>query len=268
MIQFNLLPDVKLEYLKTTRIKRSVMIIASITASVALAVFIALFVSVRVLQKNHLSDLDMEVKSKISDLRKIPDINKILTVQNQLNSLTGLHDQKAVASRLFGYLIQMTPKQATISKLATDFSDAKSMQIEGVADSIKTINEYADTIKFTQYSLTYTEDEIKANKKNSCAVREISYDENTRTQVCAAFNNVVLEKIDIDKKTLPNNVVIVIYKYKINLVFDPMIFDNKTTNKPVLNVPKITTTRSELSKPSEKPAALFEEAPKDEEGNN
>ncbi len=242
MIQFNLLPDVKLEYLRTSRIKRTVMVIAAITGSVALAVFIMLLVSVRVLQKNHLNNLNKQVKKSVSDLKAVPDINKILTIQNQLNSLPGLHDQKPVTSRLFGYLTQVTPAKANITNLEVDFSDAKTMKIEGISDSLNTVNKFVDTIKFTEFSIKYKEDE----QKRTC-VLEVSYDSTTRVQVCRAFSSVVLTTFNLTDKGV---------KFEINLVFDPLIFDSKNT--VTLNVPKIITTRSEL----EKPTALFQDTPK------
>lgn len=43
MIQFNLLPDVKLEYIKANRAKHTVVVAASVTAAAALGIFILLF---------------------------------------------------------------------------------------------------------------------------------------------------------------------------------------------------------------------------------
>lgn len=253
MIQFNLLPDVKLEYLRTSRIKRTVMVIAGITGSVALVVFITLLLSVRVLQKNQLNKLDKEVKGHIAELKSVPDIDKILTVQNQLNRLTPLHDQKPAVDRLFGYLTQITPDTANISNLEMDFTDTKKLKIEGKADNFNTINKFADQIKFTEYSITYTEDEIKEGKKGTCTIREISYDQESRKQVCVAFADVVLTGYSVSEEATT---------YELDFVFDPLLFDSR---KPtVLNVPNIITTRSVLEKP-DLSSPLFQENPDKEE---
>src|SRR5689334_20407685 len=101
MIQFNLLPDVKLEYLKAQRLKQAVVSIAAIVAGVVLAVLVILFLVVDVFQKQHLKAVNNDIKTYTAKLQSIPDLNKILTVQNQLNSLPALHAQKPVTSRLF-----------------------------------------------------------------------------------------------------------------------------------------------------------------------
>ncbi len=253
MIQFNLLPDVKLEYLRTSRIKRTVMVIAGITGSVALVIFFSLLITVRVLQKNQLDKLDKEVKGYVADLKAVPDIDKILTVQNQLNRLTPLHDQKPAVDRLFGYLTQITPDTAHISNLEIDFTDTKKLKIEGMADNFNTINKFADQVKFTEYSITYTEKEIEENKKATCTIKEISYDKETRKQVCVAFVDVVLTSYSVDEEGTT---------YEIDFVFDPLLFDSK---RPiVLKVPNIITTRSVLEKP-DLSSPLFQENPNKEE---
>lgn len=57
MIQFNLLPDVKLAFIKARKLKRLVMVGAASVTSVSLAVVILLFIFVNVAQKKHLSDI-------------------------------------------------------------------------------------------------------------------------------------------------------------------------------------------------------------------
>lgn len=215
MIQFNLLPDVKLEYMRTKRSKRLVLMTSVGVAGAALLIFIGLFLFVNVLQRKHLSDLNKDIKSNISTLQSIPDLSKVLTVQNQLNSLTPLHQQKPAASRVFDYLGQITPAKISISDAKIDFT-AGTITISGNADALSTVNQYVDTIKFT----TFTNDDD---------------DQPTR-----AFSNVVLTSFSKDEN---------ISSYQIDLSFDPLIFDN--TQKVVLTVPKIVSTRSEVDKPGD-----------------
>src|SRR5690349_4497120 len=98
MIQFNLLPDVKLQYIKTRRTKRLTMIISVISAAACLTLLILMFVSVKVVQKKHINDLSKDIKSQVKTLNNVQDLNKILTVQNQLNSLPDLHQNKPATS--------------------------------------------------------------------------------------------------------------------------------------------------------------------------
>ena len=150
MIQLNLLPDVKLEYLKTERTKRKIILISSSFAGAALVILAMLFVVVSVLQKQHLSSLNKDIKTYSQKLSDTTDLNKILTIQNQLESLPGMHDQKVVASRLFSYMSQVTPNQASIASLKIDFATS-TISFNGAADSLETVNKFTDTLKFTDY---------------------------------------------------------------------------------------------------------------------
>ena len=151
MIQFNLLPDVKLEYLKTERTKHKIMLISGVTAAAALLILATLFLVVNVLQKQHLSNLNKDIKTYSDKLNSTKDLNKILTIQNQLKSLPEMHDQKVVASRLFNYMSQLTPNQANIAKFTIDFA-ASTISFSGGTDSLETVNKFTETLKFTTYT--------------------------------------------------------------------------------------------------------------------
>jgi Tfp pilus assembly protein PilN len=226
MIQFNLLPDVKLEYIKARRTKQTVVLLATLMAGGALAVFVLLFLVVNVAQKKHLRDLNRDIQTYSTQLENTPDLNKILTIQNQLDSLPALHAQKPVTSRLFGFLTQTTPAKVTISKLSVNFTD-NTIIVNGSADAISTVNQYVDTLKFTTYA---TADAAKQGK---------------------AFTNVVLANFSRADKTTT---------YQVTFAFDPVIFEG--ASDITLTVPKIITTRSE----TEKPEALFQTVPSTSQG--
>jgi hypothetical protein len=215
MIQFNLLPDIKIQYLKAKRQKHIVILISVVATTVSLAVFILLLTTVFVLQKKNVSDLNKDIKTSSSQLQGIQDLNKILTVQNQLGTLTSLHDKKVVSSRLLGYLTQVTPASTSVSKLVADYS-LNTLSIGGNADSLALVNTYTDTLKFTKYTTT----DSSAEK--------------------TAFSNVQLKTFNRDSKTAT---------YEISVKFDPAIFSN--AKQVTLKVPKIITTRSETAKPAE-----------------
>lgn len=219
MIQFNLLPDVKLEYIKARRSKRMVLLISAGLTAFALIVFIGLFMVVNVFQTKRINDLNKDIKKHTATLEKVPDLDKILTLQNQLGSLTSLHDQKVISSRTMDYLAQVTPAKATISDIQIDFG-AHTMSITGNADALSTVNKYADTLKFTTYTT------------------------NESTEPKNAFSDVVLASFASTEKGA---------SYQLTMTFDPVIFD--ATKQVTLSVPKITSTRSE----TEKPGDLFEQ---------
>jgi len=218
MIQFNLLPDVKLEYIKTQRTKHLVTSISFLASAAAVAVLIVLVLTVDVWQHKSISDLSGDIKVASNKLTSTPDLDKILTVQNQLNALDGLHDDKAAAGRLFGYLSQVTPDEATISDLKVDYT-GYTMTITGNAPSLDVINTFTDSLKFTKYQADGSSDKQ------------------------AAFSDVVLSTFGRSPEGAT---------YTIDLTFDPIIFSN--TDSVKLLVPNIVTTRSVI----EQPSVLFE----------
>ncbi len=218
MIQFNLLPDVKLEYIRAKRTKRTILLSSILAGGAALFILILLFFVVNVLQKQHLKALDKDISNMTTELRNKADLSKVLTVQNQLSKLPALHDERPVATRLFGYIGQITPAQISIAKLEVNFTDSNFV-ITGAADSLGTVNKFIDTLKFTNY--TYTEEGVEQTK--------------------SAFSEVVMTTFGRDDKGA---------SYIISLKFDPVIFDSKTQDVKLI-VPNQITTRSETEKPTD-----------------
>jgi Tfp pilus assembly protein PilN len=213
-VQFNLLPDVKLEYDKAQRAKRLVYAVSILASSVVVVVFILSFISVNVLQKKLLNDAGKDVTTYSNKLKSIPDLDKILTIQNQLTALPALHQQKHYASRLFTYLPQITPTNVGIGKLTID-TGASTIEVSGTADTVQSVNKFIDTLKFTSYT--------------------IGDDQSTKK---LAFSNVILTKVDRDDKGA---------SYTIDGSFDPLLFTGTQNIKLV--VPQQTTTRSVLNAP-------------------
>jgi len=214
MIQLNLLPDIKLEYIKAQR-TRSLVLSSAIIITIASIALLILLLVVGGLQKKHMSDLNNDIKADTATLQKKPEITKILTVQNQLNSLTALHAQKPAAANLFTYLNQLTPAQANITSFEIDFT-ANTATITGTADSLSTVNKYVDTLKFTKYTTS---------------------DDNKPT---SAFKDVVLSSFTLSSNSKGNKQAA---SYSITLSYDPVIFDIAKTIKLV--VPSVTTTRAQ-----------------------
>lgn len=209
MVQFNLLPNVKLEYVKAQRTKRLLTAVSLLVSAAALVVLLLMLTLVDVVQKKSLHDLNNDVSKYSTQLKNVPDLDKILTVQNQLGTLTSLHDQKPVASRLFSYISKVTPTEADLNKLTVDFT-ANTMIIGGTAPSLDTVSTYTDTLKATHYTT-----DSQPTPKN-------------------AFSSVVLSSFGRDDKNAT---------FTITLNFDPAIFN--TTNKVQLTVP--STAKAQAS---------------------
>jgi hypothetical protein len=213
MIQFNLLPAVKVEFIKAKRAKRLVILSSGIAVFAGLGLLI-IALSITSLQNKHISDLNKDIKSLESGLQAKGDLARILTIQNQLNSLPDLYAKRPVVSRLFGYVQATTPAQVSIGKLSMDLAE-NTLKIQGTADTLESVNRYADTLKFTTYSVK--DDTAKVN----------------------AFTNVVLTSFGRDIKAA---------SYTIAVSYSPSIFDS--SKEVTLNVPKTITTRSETELPN------------------
>lgn len=223
MIQFNLLPDVKLDYIKAKNVKRTITVVSGLVAASTLAIFVLMFMTVNVFQKTHLNNVNADIKRDGDALKNTKDLNKVLTIQNQLNSLPALHAKKPVASRLFGYLGQLVPEKVSIGKFDIDYS-TKVMNITGTTDNLGTVNKFVDTLKFTTYA----------------------YPDGADRKELKPFSDVVLGNFSKNEKDST---------YQVKLTFDPVIFDSANTG--TMQVPKITSTRSE----TEKPTDLFKDLP-------
>ena len=220
MIQFNLIPPVKKEYLKIQRLRDSVILISSIVAGVSFVIFLNLFVYVSFIQNSSLNNLDNIVRTKSSFLSGNSNLNKILTIQNQLSSLPQVESNLPKSSRLFAYINQVTPTSATISSMSVDFTQ-NTMSITGAADSLATVNQFVDTLKFTKYTASQSSPSPQP-----------------------AFSSVVLNTFSYNSTntTSPAN-------YTIDFNFDPTIFSNSETIN--LQVPTQVTTRSIIDQPTD-----------------
>lgn len=238
MIQFNLLPDVKIEYLKARYRQRIAVSVSIVVSSFFLVVLVLLIVFVKVAQPHQMSSVSKDIENQTKEINKVEDLNKILTVQNQLKSLPELHDNKAITSRLFDYLKQVTPAQSTISDVTLDL-EAGTLSIQGNADSLSTVNKFADTLKFTTFK------SAGADKKEG-----------------DAFNNVVLSDFTVSGSTGQPQQQNKAVSYTLNFSFDPTIFQNVKNDEGklaevTLTVPNKITTRSTLGQPS----VLFDSQP-------
>jgi Tfp pilus assembly protein PilN len=222
MIQLNLLPDVKSKYITTERTKHLTIVSAMAACGLMVGVVLILVGVTFGAQKAKLSNLDSSIIASGAQLKNIDGLNKILTIQNQLNSLTTLHSQKPVTSRLFNFLPQLTPTNVNISDITIRYEDS-SIAVNGTATSLEAVNKFVDTLKFTEYTTEQSE---------------------TSTP---AFSSVVL--VSFNKTDTEVN-------YSITAFFDPLIFSNDYTTITLV-VPSITSTRSQ----TEQPDLLFQEQP-------
>ena len=214
MIQFNLLPDVKLEYVRVQRTKHAVISAAMIAAGSAFVIFLLLFLAVNVVQKKSIGDLNSDIKKYSTELKNTPDLDKILTIQSQLQALPALHAAKPAANRSFTYIQQLTPPKVSLTDVTTDYA-THTIEITGQSNSLDSVNALVDTLKYTKYA---TED-VKGQK---------------------AFSGVVLKQFT---KNLAATT------FSVTASYEPAIFDN--SKRVSLTIPNGVTTPSVVGQPQE-----------------
>lgn len=225
-LQLNLLPDIKLQANQQQRTRNLIISIAIIVTGICVAILLLLAVTVYGIQKKQLNDSNKKVQQASDQLKAIPNLDKVLTVQKQLSSLTNLHQSKHISSRLFDYLTKVIPSKVSISQISVDFA-TNTIKLSGTTNSQYTVNVLVDTLKHTQFKMGQNASELNA----FTLVTEDSFG---FTQDGTAFS--------------------------ISLKFDPLLFANNKTDKdgrvitPILVIPNKTTTRSSLDDPG---AALF-----------
>jgi Tfp pilus assembly protein PilN len=229
-LQFNLLPDVKQEYLKTKKTKRTV-ITAAVAAS-ALSAFILVFamVTVYIINAKQLRDADGDIKKYSNQLQAVDSLDKILTIQNQLKSIGTLHQSKHKVSRLYTFLPQVTPAHVCVSQMSLDMA-SNSISFQGSSESQKSVNTFVDTLKFTKY---------KVGGKDSGLY---------------AFPSVVESQFGIKAGPVDKANSVKCQgapapsAYQLSVKFDPALFSNAAEIE--LSVPQgLVTTRSVLDDPS------------------
>lgn len=226
MIQFNLLPDVKIKYLKAKRTRNIIVFSSAVLVGVCVVIMATIALNVYGVQRNHIDNLTEDIDDYERQISDIDEINKILTIQNQLRSINELHNDKPVATRLFGFFEQVTPSDIRLSRVEVDM-DSFTISFAGQTDRLSSVNRFVDTLKFTNINIA---DEEREEKE-------------------FAFFDVVLSSFS---RNLSET------SFVINLSYDEIIFDSQFDVS--LSVPDRITTRSEIDRPSD----LFQ-APKDED---
>lgn len=222
MIKLNLLPDVKLEYLHTKRVQAQVISIATIVtlAAIGLVVLLAVWVyGGQTLQKNYLTG---EIKKNETELRNVKDIDKYLTIQNQLGNITALHDAKNDFSRLLTFLPTLNPSAPNNVRLTN---------VEVIT------NEAGNTLALQGEVKDYT---ALATFRDTLMNAQLNYGESKER----LFESVTVSTSALEQSTAGPQVVV----FRIDTIYNPNAFLFSVKN-PSVSIPLKTTTQSAQSSP-------------------
>lgn len=137
MIEINLIPDVKQEYLKSQQLRArvvSVSILVSLVAMGAIA-FLAAYMGTQAVRE---LIADKSIKDDYAKLMKDnPDLNNIVTIQNQLANITNLNNDKPITSRVLQLLTAINPEAPNDVKMTSVDLDpsTQTLSIEATAQN-------------------------------------------------------------------------------------------------------------------------------------
>lgn len=225
MIQLNLLPDIKKEFINAQRARNTVISGSILTIIVALGVTVLAFLYVFFGQQLQFILVNNDIASQSKTLKGISDLGKYLTVQNQLAALPALHEDKTIYSRLFDYLPTLNPSapnNMTLASLQVDESQ-NTVLFTGISPTFEALNVFKDTLQNA----------------------ELSYQAKGASE---AIKTKLFPKVIVESATLgrTNNQLLV--NFSIRGTYDDGAFAATSTNV-VLNVPNIQTTQSVLQSP-------------------
>lgn len=222
MIQINLLPEVKQQYLRAQQMKHT-FIVGSVLVSIAFLSFTALlFAYVQVVQPRHLQNVQTDIDSGLAQVQEVPKAVEIVTVQGALEQLPGLQDKKNISSRLFKYINGFTPKDISYAEVKLDL--------------------VAGTLSLRGETTNYEQTNVLANNLKSA---EFTYTQHDQEQSVKPFSQVVFTNLGRAEQAQNGKSV----SFQIDLKVDPILF-NESVSKANL---KVDARRGDLLIPSAKP---------------
>jgi hypothetical protein len=173
MLQLNLLPDVKKEFLKAQRQRNLVMTscILSILVAGGIALALGLFLIGQQVEKNIQMGYVERDKDVIEEAQEKRQLNEYLTIQNQLSQVDSLKESQLIYSRLFDFLQQLNPAEPngvelSSVRIASSSSlvgaagaegagaGGGSIELRGMTANFASLDVYKTTLAFT--TITYS----------------------------------------------------------------------------------------------------------------
>jgi len=224
MIQLNLLPDIKKEYINAQKTRAFVMSTSIIVAIGAVGLSVLLFVYVNFLQQFQISLATDDIKKKEQQLSGVQDLSKYLTVQNQLTALPDLHANKGIYSRLLSFLPVLnpnSPNNVVLTQLQVTASD-KLVSFTGQTSTFESLNIFIDTLSNA----------------------EVAYkDASLQDQKSKIFDSVFVQSSAIDKTKGDSKV-----SFTVRATYFDAVFDAHNSGVSA-SVPNIKTSQSVTESP-------------------
>ncbi len=180
MIEVNLIPNVKMELLKARKQRAMVISAAVITSIVAGGIVVLMAVYAFGVQAALNASADGGIERESETLSKVKDLEKTLTIQNQLTRISAIQSEKNVTSRLFDIVSVTVPEgknKIAVKRLSFDGEENK-ITIEGQASNgYEALEVFKKTIAQTKFSYQSGDEQKTVNMANSISDGERRYSE-------------------------------------------------------------------------------------------
>lgn len=291
MISLNLLPDVKKDLLRVRRERNLVVSISVVVVGASIGVLLLLsgtlgvLVATKALIENGIKNDEQTIKQA----QKKKQLDKYITVQNQLKQIGKLKSDQQVYSRLMDYLTQLNPaapnnvqiSSATIeaptgssgdtssSSSSSASADGITMTIEGKTTNFSALDVYKNTLSKAQLSYEVEEEDTSSDSESS-ANSDGTYSKETSSDSDSSDSDSQSKKKKksaTKKKAMKENLVTAVnvkdsslsagssqnealVSFTLTVTFNDSAFSPKSTNIK-LEVPKETTSDGDRNAPKE-----------------
>lgn len=291
MISLNLLPDVKKDLLRVRRERNLVVSISVIVVGASIGVLLLLsgtlgvLIGAKALMENSIKNDEQTIKQA----QKKKQLDKYITIQNQLKQIGKLKSDQQVYSRLMDYLTQLNPaapnnvqiSSAKIEAPAGNSGDTSSsssssasadgitMTIEGKTTNFSALDVYKNTLSKAQLSYEVEEEDTSSDSESS-ANSDGTYSKETSSDSDSSDSDSQSKKkrkSATKKKAMKENLVTAVnvkdsslsaggsqnealVSFTLTVTFNDSAFSPKSTNIK-LEVPKETTSDGDRNAPKE-----------------
>ncbi len=291
MISLNLLPDVKKDLLRVRRERNLVVSISVIVVGASIGVLLLLsgtlgvLIGAKALMENGIKNDEQTIKQA----QKKKQLDKYITIQNQLKQIGKLKSDQQVYSRLMDYLTQLNPaapnnvqiSSAKIEAPAGSSGDTSSsgsssasadgitMTIEGKTTNFSALDVYKNTLSKAQLSYEVEEEDTSSDSESS-ANSDGTYSKETSSDSDSSDSDSQSKKKKksaTKKKAMKENLVTAVnvkdsslsaggsqnealVSFTLTVTFNDSAFSPKSTNIK-LEVPKETTSDGDRNAPKE-----------------
>ncbi len=288
MISLNLLPDVKKDLLRVRRERNLVVSISVIVVGASIGVLLLLsgtlgvLIGAKALMENSIKNDEQTIKQA----QKKKQLDKYITIQNQLKQIGKLKSDQQVYSRLMDYLTQLNPAapnnvQISSAKIeapagssgdtssSSSSSDGITMTIEGKTTNFSALDVYKNTLSKAQLSYEVEEEDTSSDSESS-ANSDGTYSKETSSDSDSSDSDSQSKKKKksaTKKKAMKENLVTAVnvkdsslsaggsqnealVSFTLTVTFNDSAFSPKSTNIK-LEVPKETTSDGDRNAPKE-----------------